>query len=462
MLNTCIICGNNTGSSEHIFPASFGGRITNNDIYCAAHNKQFGSSYVSVLLNSLDVINAAIGVRPDRKKEVRPALVQGHGGETYQLTRDKVELAPPPPLDQTPELLGQENQLKFPSPAHADRWMSQQMKNGFVIASRRYGEVVTQIATEPLKVSLSLGDDAFRAALAYVALTFLAHYFPDIARTPGLDPLKRILDTGADIGDRVWWVRPKTISQLPPNPFKHGHTVVIGLSKEAGTATALFSLYGGVHFGLNLADVVLTESIRVTTHIDPLSERAHESINVISERGQMLALGTLDDGKAYLQEVWSGAVPNPLQQTFETINSDDLDRNADELLVKLLATKKLSRLERLEAIGSLVAESKQRIFNLLQRTIEEFAQGTPLEMKPYHEALKLLVIPESGASLGLSSTANAALYLAQQMMIYELNSRIEQGVLTANALKDLFHGSEGRRLMMQQIVARVLGVHKDQ
>lgn len=461
MLNACIICGNETGSSEHIFPAVFGGRITDNDIYCKDHNRKFGS-YVSVLLESLDVINAAIGVRPDRKKEVRPAPVKGHDGETYLLTRGQVELAPPLPLDQTPELLGQENQLKFSSQKQADRWIGEQQKNGFVIKNRRHGKVVTQITTEPLNVSKSLGNDYFRAALAYVALTFLAHNFPDIARAPGLDPLKHILDTGTAIGDRVWWVHPQTIAQLPPNPFKHGHTVTIGLSKEAGTATALFSLYGDAHFGLDLGEVTPLESIRVTTHIDPLSERAHTSTNVIFEPGQALALGTLDAGKSYFHAFRTGAVPHPLQQTFETINNDDLDRSSNDLLSKLLATEKLDRRARTEAIGNLVEESKQRLFNLLQRTLEEFAKDSPPEMEPVHETLKLLVTPESGRSLGLSTTANVTLYLAQQMMIHELNNRIEQGVLTANALKDLFHGSEGYRLMMQQIVARVLRVPVDQ
>jgi hypothetical protein len=86
MAKTCIICNGHAGSGEHVFPAAFGGRRTNRRIYCETHNNAFGR-HVATLLNALDIVNAIIGVIPDRQKEIRPAEVRNYGTPTYLTTK---------------------------------------------------------------------------------------------------------------------------------------------------------------------------------------------------------------------------------------------------------------------------------------------------------------------------------------------------------------------------------------
>src|SRR5574344_592024 len=97
MAKTCIICNGSAGSGEHVFPAAFGGRRTNRGIYCETHNNAFGR-HVATLLNALDIVNATIGVIPDRHKEIRPAEVKSEDGERYLFSKNEVKIAPPPSL----------------------------------------------------------------------------------------------------------------------------------------------------------------------------------------------------------------------------------------------------------------------------------------------------------------------------------------------------------------------------
>ncbi|HCS41387.1 MAG TPA: hypothetical protein DIW52_00960, partial [Pseudomonas sp.] len=68
---TCIICGEQAKSAEHIFPAALGGRRTNRGIYCADHNRQFGR-LVTRLQRQLAMMNAALEIRPDREDKPKP------------------------------------------------------------------------------------------------------------------------------------------------------------------------------------------------------------------------------------------------------------------------------------------------------------------------------------------------------------------------------------------------------
>jgi len=101
MPKMCIICGGRAGSGEHIFPAAFGGRRINNEIYCKKHNEGF-SPLVAILSSQLNAINALLGVRPDRSDQPRQLTATNPSdGQAYRVSATNVELASPRVLNDT-------------------------------------------------------------------------------------------------------------------------------------------------------------------------------------------------------------------------------------------------------------------------------------------------------------------------------------------------------------------------
>ena len=165
MFKTCIICGSRAGSGEHIFPAAFGGRRTNKGIYCGSHNEAFGR-YVSAPLSSLDIVNAAIGVVPDRHDEVRPAPADSADGEQFLVSMGSVKIAPPRPLKETPELVGKEVVLTFADQGQAAKWIANQKKAGFDVKVGAFGPVQSRIITKSLRANRVLGSEVSGATTA--------------------------------------------------------------------------------------------------------------------------------------------------------------------------------------------------------------------------------------------------------------------------------------------------------
>ena len=61
--------------------------------------------------------------------------------------------------------------------------------------------------------------------LVYLALTFLAHGYPELARSSGLATARDIVEKDEPVEDRVLWESPGAMAQISTNPFTHGHTV---------------------------------------------------------------------------------------------------------------------------------------------------------------------------------------------------------------------------------------------
>jgi hypothetical protein len=439
MAKLCIICGNRAGSNEHIFPASFGGKRTNKGIYCGRHNKAFGR-HVSALLTSLDIVNAAIGVIPDGANEVRPAAIQSATGQKMLLRRGVVTLAPPLPLDATPERVGVESVFPFDSVAQAEKWIADQREAGYAIQVGKRGAAQARLLSEPLNVKRVLGDDPFRRGILYLALTFLAHRYGGEAKTPGVKLSRDIVENDLQIEDKVWWLRPETIKQLSTNPFEHGHTIAIAVNGTTKQVTALVSLYGAIHLGVNLGDSERSVTSLAITHIDPLAAKPPNDIVEVFQEGATLILGSPEDGHRYLAEFTSGQAAHPFEKTFRVAGDAELRKASEALLSKLTTSWALPLAERSEALMALLSEQDQRILFLFKGALVQFERVATDIPPEFHQALKTLALADDHAPRGISSASEAMLQVMKAFMADEIRKQLEVGGLSVEWLAEMMSG----------------------
>jgi len=454
MAKTCIICGGAAGSGEHVFPAAFGGRRTNRGIYCDTHNNALGP-HVAVLLESFDVMNAMAGVRPDRHDAVRPAKVDGTDGEAYLVGKNSVGLAPPPPLGKAAvETI--EKTLKFESDQQIDEWMAQQRANGFEFKYATRGIPQTKFFTEPILTQKVFGGEPFFIAVAYIALTFLAHHFPSAARSASVQSIKDVVTGKAAFNEEVWWLRPEDLEALPKTPFTTGHTAAVAIDSASSRATALVSFFGAVSFGVDLGTVDLQETRRITTHIDPLAEKAPEDLVVLNNIGERLNLSSRDQSSEYFKAVATGKAPNPFEKLMIHSSDAQLDETAQRLLPLLLSTAKLTGFAREAEVARVMNGERQRVFNLLHGSISEFT-GSESGLPP--QLLKLtapLIAADKDSPTGLSKTAEATLTLACSLINRDIQELMEKGALDGDTVKELISGHKGVVLIFKNIVEPLL------
>ena len=277
---TCIICNNTANSREHIFPAAFGGRVVNKSIYCSFHNGAY-SRHVDSLDKELDILNSAIGVIPDRKKSIKETRLKDSASEEYVYTKDYMKLASPSALDMAPNSGAEQMQLRFADHNQAQKWMDEQKKRGYEFKNTSYGKVTKTMFVEPMKKTMDLGNDKFMLGVLYIALTFLAHHYPHIARAKELQSVKDILNNDEDTKDIVFWENSDKLDLFGENPFEFGHIIAIGKMKDSNKIGAIVSFFGRINFAVNLAELsgeALNELQTTVSLINPLEKDVKKSI----------------------------------------------------------------------------------------------------------------------------------------------------------------------------------------
>lgn len=451
MAKTCIICNGPAGSGEHVFPAAFGGRRTNRGIYCETHNNAFGR-HVAKLLNALDIVNAIIGVIPDRHKEIRPAEVKSEDGERYLFSKDEAKIAPPLPLRVTPELVGKRVQLKFADQAQADKWIAEQNKVGFHVAAEPAGPVRTRIFTKPLHAPRHLGDEAFMRGLLYLALTFLAQGYPELARSSGLAKARDIVEKDEPVEDRVLWEPSGAMAQISTNPFAYGHTVAIGQIANTGKVGALVSFYGAIQLGIDLGELAENSNLdRITTHIDPLAMESRHDVRVVREVGKSLLLSTAEESRKHLHQLRTGQAINPLLAVLKSAGNEGLSKTCEALLSELTALIALSPSLRPHRIMELLAPHDQRIFNLLREGIQSLSELAADLPEPIHVVLKSFIAANDGAPRGLALTSEAALQIAKADLADAVLDELNNDTLDAQTLAELLGGGKGVAVVLRTL-----------
>lgn len=446
MAKQCIICGNLAGSSEHTFPAAFGGRRVNKGIYCTEHNNDFGR-HVAALLSSMDIINAMLGVIPDRHDEVRPAPAIAQDGERFLVSKGVANIAPPLHLDKTPEFVGKEMTLRFANMAQARRWAEQQEKAGYKLTLNNPSEVKTKFIVHPLTATRTFGGEPFKRGVMYLAVTFLAHAFPELARSESLTAVRNLIENDAlSLDDRVWWEPCEVTRQRSLNPFKNGHSVVIAPDLDSRRVVALISFYDEFHFGVNLGEFIGTDRLTecFTTHIDPMARRPPDDSVESKVPGQFLVLSTKEEAKESFRLLVTGKAPNPLSRIMQVADEAERTDAATVLLPQLLTAASLTGYERDRRFDEILAAQHQRVLNLMVELVTRLKQEKSFP-EPVHTVFGAFIEMDENAPRGISFISEAVLHCATDALRVKIEEYLASGALDIPALAELLGGMEGRK-----------------
>jgi hypothetical protein len=454
---TCIICAGRAGSREHIFPAVLGGRRVNKGIYCGTHNNAF-SPLAAILSRQLTAINAALDVRPDHSDEPHKLkAINPSDGQEYLMSALDAEMAAPRVVKDV-EVDGVRHvEAHFANERQIQEWVAGQRASGSKIEIRRRETVIGYFA-RPYNVELELGGLDGLRAIGYIALTFLAHYFPAIARQPELRSFKDFV-LAINEEQSVWWDFSALPNDIPPNSFRFGHRILIGLSASRQEAYARVSLFStvdfSVHFGLARVDADQT----VIVDIDPLADRPPHDINERREQRSLAGVSQPASLSSSLKEaIENGAGRERFERLFGRIFDWQMECVAKELLPQIDATKALVAHERLHGVTQLLRRRGQVILNLMLHVVAGLKQqlGANPSTAAVVPAIEILIAEDPSSATGLSQTALCALELAATALAARICRDDTDGKLDLKRLSLLLGGGLGAEIVGRAILDPVM------
>ena len=446
---TCIICNNTANSREHIFPAAFGGRVVNKSIYCSTHNGAY-SRHVDSLDKELDILNSAIGVIPDRKKSIKETRLKDSTSEEYVYTKDYMKLASPSALDMAPNSGAEQMQLRFADHMQAQKWMDEQKKRGYEFKNTSYGKVTKTMFVEPMKKTMDLGNDKFMLGVLYIALTFLAHHYPHIARAKELQSVKDILNNDEDTKDIVFWENSDKLDLFGENPFEFGHIIAIGKMKDTNKIGAIVSFFGRINFAVNLAEPnsdILNEFQTIVSFINPLEKDVKKSI-FTQKLDLQINLSNTEQSKKYLNSLRSGEISNPIEKILSLATTKVLNQDMENIYNKLQKSIEISSPTSYALVVEILSEYEQRILNLITYTIDDFCEFSVDLDENFKIALKQLIKEDENGNKGLNELSFHFLELVKQNIAYEVHNSMISDSLTTEFLIDLFAKEKGVYVVM--------------
>lgn len=459
----CIYCGADTGSREHTFPAALGGRRVNKGILCGSCNAKF-SPLDALLSRQLGFLNGVIGVRPDRADEPRPAQVDSVEGPLTLNHAGKTVLATPRVISEEPLPDGHRRMsIEFANERQAQEWIAQQRSAGLQVKKEQgeEGRKLQRFLPQGVTAKWSFGgNEAFRE-IGRIALNFLAHQWPDVARLPALKPFKhwvegtRSLD---DLSPRFVWYAPEDAFLLPDAAFKFGHQVLLSTGNDCAYGRVrffstfdLFVWFGrlpGVHSGAVIFDV------------DPLAESPrddHDLRQTALERSQVPALLTPPISSTLVPENFLHERARSLLKRVSDLHWSNSTRG---LLDSLNATRIILRHERTGHVAALLAPHKGRVLFLAQYVAEESRRRSHDEITRFiADTLESLLAPDPNSEDGLSPIAGASLCLAFASLADVISEELEAAPLTDERLRMLLAGGPGAhavgRVLTEQIICAI-------
>ena len=411
----CIVCGNKVGTGEHVFPSALGGRREDKGIYCPDHNQWMGA-HVSVLQRQLGLVNAMLDVQPDRGT-AKPHVVESVDGHRYAIAGADVRLAPDLDAILDARTIGEAQQFKL-DPALLPGLKERARQRGLDLHIIEKTAPGVEYRLTPIVLqSLQGGDDAMRA-VAYLALTFVAHHWPTIARAPGLAPLKQMLRSGNTYGgaDHIAATLPANDFVFPApairapaeliHPTGLGHTIIIAL--HAGQLLAYVSLLDLQCWTVRLGDAGGKEDDRtVVIHVDPLKRRYGDDWT--THRFDRALLDGASDpaylGRAVLES-------DRMQRQISDVMRRVIDRRdrleAAAATQEFTVASALASPARNAAIRAFVERRSQRLVNLITMFAEYGNEATRIGAMVRAAAVQA-TLPDPGSADGLNATARRVL-----------------------------------------------------
>lgn len=445
----CIICNEKAKSAEHIFPASLGGRRTNKGIYCNFHNNHFGS-LVARLEKQLAMMNALLEIRPDRKNEPKPYLFKDDD-TGYQLLGREVSVELPPPFDPSQVDLNGDFLLRAPSEESAKRWVEENSQDGLQFKISKIGDVQSHYQTNKHKIELHFGGGDFMQAVAYLALTFFSHSFPNEARQSGLAPMKTfLLESFNDEltqfpSDIVWWDGREPRDVVGENPYDFGHAVLVGISDTSSHAYVYISFFSCLNFGIDLGRVEPQREVRsVKSFIDPTSDSARDSVTELKSDHFASVLG--ENTVTLHNMIHSGSAANALNHFFNKVE----DRHVSLAMTNIQEELSNTTGDDFSVFQGIVHKQRQVVFNLLS----EVVKGLCLNFSSHPEIqkiLSLMVLANPDRSDGLEELASMTIQLNLEFFAHELMLMHSRNKASLENLRRLFYGDVGCKIIVENI-----------
>jgi hypothetical protein len=441
---SCIICGEATGSREHLFPAALGGRRVNAGIYCSEHNQALGSG-AAVLAEQLRVINSILMVESDRDRKVAHYAVRVEDGRTLDVVGGHATLAAQFDVasDTAKVTTGT---LSFQTEAQLQTWLKAQRDAGNRV---EFGErQVNPPKSYPgRRLELTFGGPDGLRAVAYLALTYFAHHFADAARTPALRGIKAYV-MQQEAAPRAGWAPVEAFADLPANPFEFGHMVAVGVDTR-GKAKALVSLFGSLNFAIDIAHLADPEGGKaMATFIDPLARGA--PADILEAPIDPDCLGEVDVGRS--QQTLEAAIADGIMQSglrvlLEKISVHVNRRDASLLLPRLEEISAQPASDRADAVATLLDEQfpSTMILQLCERVVNglKMAYGASPETAPFIAVLDELLAFDSARPNGLSANTEALMPAMRDVIGQQLLAAIAVDTVDLDTFADILAGERG-------------------
>ena len=454
MAKTCIICGKRAGSREHVFPAALGGRRTNKGIYCGPHNEAY-SGLANVIKEQLAIFNAQLGVVGDHAdKPTSVTMTDVASGQNIELRRSQVRFKGPPRMSETVVNGQKVKQVTFSCQKQADEWMREQKSRG----------VSLQVVGQPMRrryhpgtarLQLKLGGLEGMRAIGYIAQTFLAHYFPDIARLPALGAFKDY--TLKDVGSGLVWWDFEPPDDLPSSKFDFGHRVVVGQNAADASVYARVSLFSALNFAVLFATVPTDVSRAVITDIDPLAASPPDDVFTWTEDSAKSAVSKPEELIASLASaIESGKAQNCLSDLLRRISDFDHRTAASAVLDKIADAAAMPQADRQKLFAEIVSAQSQRVFRLFWGVAEDCKRrASTREERAIADLLERALALDPHSANGLTDQATQALAVACAAIAKRMQEDFETDQLDFDRVLMLMGGGPGMYEVVRAIVATV-------
>lgn len=456
MTQTCIICGGATGSREHIFPAALGGRRTNKGIYCSTHNEGY-APLAAILSTQLKGINALLGVTGDHSNEAHKiAATDSASGRLITISNGRSEFAHPELASESVAPEGVLRRMMFSSEKQLQAWLTEERSKGHKVELQERAAPQSFFLSES-QLRFVLGGTEGLRAIGYVAQTFLAHSFPDLARAPEMDAFKKFTQ-GISNDPHVWW-------DFSPggdlcSSFEFGHRVVVGIDPATALAYARISLFSTFHFATVLGPATASTGEAVIVDINPLALHPPDDIVVRREPWAFSAVVRPDALTESLSEtVISGSAQRAFQILMQRVADRSLAMAADDIDNRLKGADRLSVLEREQLVKEVLASHAQRILNLMRHIVESARASDHL--REFAPLLELLIAADPTARNGLSQTASAALGLAHHALAAQMAEDCAANRLDRKRVQQLIGGAPGALIVGRAIMEPVIAQFPD-
>jgi hypothetical protein len=438
---TCIICGERAGSGEHVFPASLGGRRVNKGIYCGEHNGAL-SPLAGVLAGQLRAINAFLGVVNDNTKE-SPAVraTDLATGREVAISSTAVEFAAPETIEEREVETGVAVTMAFSSEKQLEAWRAQKKAQGYTFKEEARSSPQRYFANEA-HVSLELGGAEGLRAVGYVALTFFAHYFPELARLPELAVFKGYVQGESE--GQVWWDDPVSPSA---NSFPFGHRILLATDHDRQVAYARVSLFSTLNFAVWFGSIPVLSPETVIVEIDPLAPHPPGDIAVSREAGAGEIVEVPADLTAALSEdILSGRGQQRFGALLQKVQEYQLAQAADRFLGVVAGASGLDSVACGAVFDEAVNDEAQRVLNLARHTIRGLATACAA-FPGLPEQFHALTAAEPGSANGLTDDASRFLWLSQHVIARQMQSDQAVGALDRDRVAQLLGGGAGAHLI---------------